>query len=100
VLGLNVLRLLLSACGNFFSGVRSIRYKRKQRSMRLCETLPLGDRRYLALVEVDGHRFLLGAAGNSVSLLARLCMSPEAAEAIPKPEPDAFFDVEEYKTWR
>jgi flagellar biogenesis protein FliO len=64
--------------------------------MRLCETLPLGDRRYLALVEVDGHRFLLGAAGNSLSLLAR--MSPQTPEVFSHRD-DEHFDVEEFKAW-
>jgi flagellar biogenesis protein FliO len=64
--------------------------------MRLCETLPLGDRRYLALVEVDGHRFLLGAAGNSLSLLAR--MSPQTPEVFSHGD-DEHFDVEEFKAW-
>jgi flagellar biogenesis protein FliO len=45
--------------------------------MRLCETLPLGERRFLALVEVEQQKFLLGTAGNSISLLATL---PSAAD--------------------
>jgi flagellar biogenesis protein FliO len=68
--------------------------------MRLCETLPLGDRRYLALVEVDGHRFLVGAAGNSLSLLARLSLPAEVPEVLSRGEGDVHFEVEDYKAWR
>jgi flagellar biogenesis protein FliO len=91
-----VLRLFLSVVKNFLAGVRSIHHGRRQRSMRLCETLPLGDRRYLALVEVEGRRFLVGAAPNSLSLLAQLS-SPEPFSEI---EPDASFNAEEYRLWR
>jgi len=40
--------------------------------MRLCETLSLGERRFLAVVRVDDEQFLIGGAGNSISLLTRL----------------------------
>jgi flagellar biogenesis protein FliO len=92
--------LLISILNGMLSGIRTIGRSRRQRSMRLCETLPLGDRRYLALVEVDGHRFLVGAAGNSLSLLARLSLPPEAPEVLSNGESDLRLDAEEYKTWR
>ena len=94
-----MLRSLISVLNNLRIGVRSIGHRRKQRSMRLCETLPLGDRRYLALVEVDGHRFLLGAAGNSLSLLARLSSPSETSEILSRRD-DVHFDMEEVKAWR
>jgi flagellar biogenesis protein FliO len=45
---------------------------RKARRLRLCETLPLGERRFLAVIEFDRQEFLVGGAGNSLTLLARL----------------------------
>lgn len=74
-----------------------MRCGRKQRCMRLCETLPLGDRRYLALVEIDGRRFLVGAAANSLSLLARL---PSPPDPFTGAVPDAMFNPEEYTLCR
>jgi len=48
----------------------------RSRRIRLCETLSLGERRFLALVRVDQQQFLIGGAGNSVALLAQLPSSP------------------------
>ncbi|HEY6764465.1 MAG TPA: flagellar biosynthetic protein FliO [Candidatus Sulfotelmatobacter sp.] len=42
------------------------------RRLRLAESLPLGDRRFVAVLELDGSRFLLGATPSSLVLLARL----------------------------
>lgn len=68
--------------------------------MRLCETLPLGDRRYLALVSVEGRRYLLGSAGSSISLLASLPPPGSAVEPLAGVGASAGFDPEEYKTWQ
>jgi flagellar biogenesis protein FliO len=46
--------------------------RRTPRHLRLCESLPLGDRRFVAVVEVDRERFLLGGTPSSLVLLARL----------------------------
>ncbi len=45
---------------------------RKARRLRVCETLSLGERRFLAVIEFDRQEFLVGGSGNSLSLLARL----------------------------
>jgi flagellar biogenesis protein FliO len=45
---------------------------RKTRRLRVCETLSLGERRFLAVVEFDHQEFLVGGSGNSLELLARL----------------------------
>ena len=46
--------------------------RRRENKMRLCETLSLGDKRFLAVVLVEQQKFLVGGAGNSVALLAEL----------------------------
>ncbi len=43
---------------------------RQAREMRLCETLPLGEKRFLALVMIGERKLLVGGAANSISLLA------------------------------
>ncbi len=53
-----------------FSGRMAAR--RREKTMKLCETLPLGDRKFLAVVQVERQKFLVASAGNSVSLLATL----------------------------
>jgi flagellar biogenesis protein FliO len=45
---------------------------RTARQLRLCETLPLGERRFLAVVQFEEQKFLIGMAGNSVALLTSL----------------------------
>jgi flagellar biogenesis protein FliO len=46
--------------------------KREPRRLRLCESLPLGERRFVAVVEFDGERFLVGGTSSSLVLLSRL----------------------------
>jgi hypothetical protein len=53
--------------------------RRKSQHLRLCESLPLGDRRFVALIECDGARFLIGGTGNSLVLLTPLNVPSENA---------------------
>ena len=42
------------------------------RRLRIVETLSLGEKRFVSIVEVDGEQFLLGGSASSVALLAKL----------------------------
>jgi flagellar biogenesis protein FliO len=44
--------------------------------LRLGETLSLGERRFVAVVEFERQKFLIGGNGNAVSLLANLQAPP------------------------
>jgi len=44
---------------------------RKARSLSVCETAGLGDRRFVAVVQADGERFLIAGGTASISLLAK-----------------------------
>ena len=46
--------------------------KRRESQLHLCETLSLGERRFLAVVLVEQQKYLVGGAPNSVALLAKL----------------------------
>jgi uncharacterized protein YjbI with pentapeptide repeats len=46
--------------------------QRRQRRLRLCESLPLGERRFVAVVQFERSRFLVGGTPGSLVLLARL----------------------------
>jgi flagellar biogenesis protein FliO len=46
--------------------------RRAPKSLRLCESLPLGERRFVAVVEFERARFLVGGTPSSVVLLSRL----------------------------
>ena len=68
------LQWALRAFRSFLTRARS---SRTQKTLHLRETLPLGEKRFVAVVEVDQERFLIGASANSVSMLARL-QAPES----------------------
>lgn len=49
-----------------------ISIQRRERSLQVCETLSLGDRRFLAIVRCGEQRLLIGMAGQNICLLDRL----------------------------
>ena len=57
---------------NLCQRVRGFVKQRKIRRLRVCETLSLGERRFLAVIEFDRQEFLVGGSGSSLTLLARL----------------------------
>jgi flagellar biogenesis protein FliO len=59
---------------------------RPPRKLRLCETLALGERRFVAVVEFEQQRFLIGGTGTAVALLANLPPAAPAERARPEPE--------------
>jgi len=52
--------------------LRKIKVRRHERSLRLCDSLALGEKRFITVVECEHHRFLLGVTGQSISLLHTL----------------------------
>jgi flagellar biogenesis protein FliO len=58
--------------------------RRTPRRLRLCESLPLGDRRFVAVVEFEAARFLVGGTPASLVLLSRLSDAGERAEDEPE----------------
>jgi flagellar biogenesis protein FliO len=59
-----------------------------KKSLRICETAPLGDKRFVAVIQVDNERFLVGGAPNSVALLSKL------ADVVPFPSPEQNYEGE------
>jgi hypothetical protein len=43
-----------------------------RKRLRVCETVSLGDKRFIAVIQVDGEQFLVGGSSSSVSTLAHL----------------------------
>jgi flagellar biogenesis protein FliO len=64
---------------------------RRERQLRLCENLALGERRFLSVVECGHQRFLLGGSANSLVVLAELASD---TSAVPKKDGE---DVPTYK---
>ena len=46
--------------------------ERKRSKLRLCETLSLGEKRFVAVVEFESSQFLLGGTSHSITLLSQL----------------------------
>ncbi len=43
-----------------------------RKRLRVCETVSLGEKRFVAVIQVDGQQFLVGGSSTSVSTLAQL----------------------------
>jgi len=59
---------------------RNVHVRRRERSLRMCETLPLGEKRFLAVVQFGRQRLLIAATPQSISLLDRIDSSCAPAE--------------------
>ena len=55
--------------GVLLDALRNIRIARRQRSLHLCETLQLGERRQLLLIEWESRRYLIGATQQGLTVL-------------------------------
>ena len=51
---------------------RYLKKRQSVRRLRLSETLSLGEKRFLAVVQFQHQEFLVGGTGSSIALLARL----------------------------
>ena len=62
-----------AAIVQLFAGLRTmlrqVKVHRRVRSLRICETLALGDRRLLLVIQFERKRFLIGSTNQSISLL-------------------------------
>ncbi len=72
-----------SRAWKFFSGLK---VRRRERQLRLRETLPLGDRRFIAIVECRQQEFLVGCTGSSIALLTKLPADGQTEAASPAGE--------------
>jgi flagellar biogenesis protein FliO len=84
----------LARMGQWLAALGRSWRSRPSRQLRLQETLALGERRFLAVVEFERQKFLIAGTGNSVAMLARL---PTERSAQDNPRPEAA--REEIPTW-
>jgi flagellar biogenesis protein FliO len=54
------------------SVLRSIRMTRRKRTLRVSETLALGERRNILLIEWESRRYLIGATPGGLTVLDRI----------------------------
>jgi flagellar biogenesis protein FliO len=60
----------------------AVRVRRTPRQLRLCESLALGEKRLVAVIQYEGQKFLVGGSAHSVNLLARLGEAPDFSELL------------------
>ena len=58
-----------SVCASVRATTANVSIHRRERRLRLCETLSLGEKRIVALVQFDDRRFLIAATAQNISLL-------------------------------
>ena len=75
-------RLTATAAGLLHWLQKTRRAQLDSKRLRVCESVSLGDKRAIFLVQVDGRRFLLGGAPTSISMLAQLDASPSFPELL------------------
>jgi flagellar biogenesis protein FliO len=68
--------------------LRTQKLSRPTRKLRVCETVSLGEKRFAAVLEYGGQKFLVGGAAQSVQLLTELQTHPfkktlAAQQAVP-----------------
>ncbi len=61
---------------------RRVDARRKFRRLRLCESLSLGEKRFVAVVQFETQQFLIGGGPASISLLARLGETADFPEVL------------------
>jgi flagellar biogenesis protein FliO len=59
--------------------------RRRERRLRLCEILSLGEKRFIAVVEYGQEKFLLAGTPQNISLLKRLDANSEGTEKAADP---------------
>ena len=59
---------------------RKVTSQRTKKRLRVCESVSLGEKRFIAVIQVDGEQFLVGGSSSSVSTLARLERPQEFAD--------------------
>ena len=73
---------MLSLWQRLSSLLPALRIRHAQRRLRLCESLSLGEKRLVAVIQFEGQQFLVGGSAHSVNLLARLGASPDFSELL------------------
>jgi hypothetical protein len=74
-----------------FSWLQKRATLRATKQLRVSETVSLGEKRFVAIIQVEDRKFLIGGGASSVSLLTQLDAATESVSipvgSIPAPEP-------------
>jgi len=73
-------QVVLSCWTGFLKMLSAQRPNKKY--LRVCENVSLGDKRFIAVIQVGQERFLVGGAANSIAMLTKLEASPTFSAAM------------------
>lgn len=73
---------ILDLLARLVAQAKKIELRQNKKRLRVCETVPLGDKRFVAVIQVDDQQFLLGGSSTSISLLAQLEKPTEFAKVL------------------
>ena len=65
-------RMIWNSVADFFRRCLTAFPARREKRLKLCETLSLGERRFVAVVRYREQQFLVGGTGQTIALLANL----------------------------
>jgi hypothetical protein len=66
----SALRRAVATGWNWFQ--ERLKSQQSKKRLRVCESVSLGEKRFVAVIQVDGEQFLVGGSSSSVSTLAHL----------------------------
>lgn len=81
--------LLAQVLSKLHRFVSAVKIRRRESSLRVCETVSLGERRSLLVVQFESERFLISSTNHTISLLHRLENKREAQSDLAVPTSDA-----------
>jgi len=67
---------------HLWASLPALRVRRAPRQLRLCESVSLGEKRLIAVIQYQNQRFLIGAGSQSVNLLSRLDTSADFSQLL------------------
>lgn len=73
---------LVSAWARLRHALPAVGVRRAARQLRLCESVSLGEKRVVAVIQYEGQKFLVGGGAHGVNLLARLGAGPDFSELL------------------
>jgi flagellar biogenesis protein FliO len=78
----SILDLLRSGIESLGSLSRRRFWRKKTRRLRVCDSLSLGNRGFVAVVEYRGQEFLVGGTSTSIALLAEIPLPGNSGDAL------------------
>jgi len=77
----SIASIVLSPLQKAFSWLRNVHPQGKEKRLRVSETVSLGEKRFIAILQVEDRKFLIGGSSSNVAILTQLDVEPEETPA-------------------